>query len=327
MQGQIKPIRWGIVGCGDVTEVKSGPAYQQVEGFELSAVMARTPGKAKDFAMRHRVPRYFEDAQQLIHDPNIDAVYIATPPDSHLQYALEVAQAGKICSIEKPMALNYSECKVINAAFQKDPAHLFIAYYRRCLPAFRQIKDWLQQRLIGDVRHLDWQYTRPASDIDLTGEPNWRTEKTIAPGGYFDDIACHGLDIFTFLLGNVEKVKGFSVNQQGLYSANDAISTNMLFKSGTTATCGWNFGCFQRKDLVTLSGSEGFITFSIFGEENAVLTTQSMQQELSMVKPSPIQLPYVSRMRDQILSDIPHPCTGESAAHTSWIMDEILQTT
>lgn len=320
-----KPVRWGILGCGDVTEVKSGPAYQQVEGFELNAVMARTPGKAQDFAKRHHIPRFFEDAQQLIQCPEIDAIYIATPPDSHHQYALDVASVGKICSIEKPMALNYSQCEEINSAFALRQTPLFIAYYRRCLPVFSQIKAWIQQGEIGHVRHLDWQYTRPANAIDVSGIKNWRTDKSIAPGGYFDDIACHGLDLFTYLFGPVGHVGGFGLNQQGLYSSHDAICATMLFESEITATCSWNFGCFEHKDAVTISGSEGVITFSVFSEVNAVLLSNDKQLELDMTKPSPIQQSYVQAMADHLFSDIPHPSNGESAAHTSWIMDNILR--
>ena len=97
-------IRWGMIGCGSVTEVKSGPAYQQTPGFSLHAVMRRDAQKAADYARRHQVPLWFSDADALIQHPEIDAVYIATPPDSHLFYALKVAAAGKICCVEKPMA-------------------------------------------------------------------------------------------------------------------------------------------------------------------------------------------------------------------------------
>ena len=112
-----QPLRWGIIGCGAVTEVKSGPAYQQVPGFVLQAVMRRDAAKAEDYARRHQVPLWFSDADLLINHPDVDAVYIATPPDSHLFYALKVAAAGKICCVEKPMALNTQQCAEQNAAF------------------------------------------------------------------------------------------------------------------------------------------------------------------------------------------------------------------
>ena len=99
------PVRWGIIGCGAVTELKSGPAYQKTEGFQLAAVMRRNHDKARDYARRHAVDAFYTQAADVIDNDNIDAVYIATPPDSHKFYALWVANAGKPCCIEKPLAL------------------------------------------------------------------------------------------------------------------------------------------------------------------------------------------------------------------------------
>ena len=87
---QAKPIRWGIIGCGDVTEVKSGPGLQKADGSQLVAVMRRDAEKARDYAKRHNVPRAYGDAQELIDDPEVDAVYVATPPGSHAEYAIRV---------------------------------------------------------------------------------------------------------------------------------------------------------------------------------------------------------------------------------------------
>src|SRR3954470_22835271 len=97
------PVRWGIVGCGDVTEVKSGPALQKADGSALMAVMRRDAGKAADYARRHGVAKSYGDGGALINDPDVDAVYIATPPSSHIDYVQRVAAAGKPVYVEKPM--------------------------------------------------------------------------------------------------------------------------------------------------------------------------------------------------------------------------------
>lgn len=91
----MKTVRWGIIGCGAVTEVKSGPAFAKVPGSALVAVMRRDAGKARDYAQRHNVPRWYDDAEKLIADPDVDAVYIATPPSSHREYALKAIAADK----------------------------------------------------------------------------------------------------------------------------------------------------------------------------------------------------------------------------------------
>jgi 1,5-anhydro-D-fructose reductase (1,5-anhydro-D-mannitol-forming) len=166
------PIRWGIIGCGDVTEVKSGPAYQKTEGFELKAVMRRNMEKLQNFAQRHGVEKYFTDADALINDSEVDAVYIATPPDSHLMYALKVAEAGKPCCIEKPLAPSYADSYQINEAFAKKNIPLFVAYYRRSLPRFKQLKDWLVEDEIGEVRHVSWHLSQPPNLKDLSSSQN-----------------------------------------------------------------------------------------------------------------------------------------------------------
>ena len=192
-------IRWGIIGCGAVTEIKSGPAYQKTAGFELSAVMRRDLKLAQDYAQRHQVARFSDNAADIINDDAIDAVYIATPPDSHKHYALLVAAAGKPCCIEKPLAPSYQESLAIDQAFREAGVPLFVAYYRRSLPRFNKVKSLLESGAIGQVRHISWHLSKPANVIDTSGEYNWRTDKTIAPGGYFDDLASHGLDLFSFL--------------------------------------------------------------------------------------------------------------------------------
>src|SRR5277367_2165196 len=97
-------IRWGILGCGDVTEIKSGPGFQKATGSKLVAVMRRNGKLAEDYARRHGVARWYDDVDALIHDPEVDAVYIATPPGVHLEMALKVAAADKPAYVEKPMA-------------------------------------------------------------------------------------------------------------------------------------------------------------------------------------------------------------------------------
>lgn len=317
-------VRWGILGCGDVTEVKSGPAYQQVEGFSLDAVMARTEGKAEDFARRHGVPKFYTDAQALIDDPQLDAIYIATPPDSHFEYALAVAQAGKICSVEKPMALDFAQCRDMIAAFEQADKPLFVAYYRRSLPQFATLKTWIAQQRIGAVRHVSWQYTRPPKPQDFDSAPDWRTQADIAPGGYFDDIACHGLDILMYLVGNISSVGGHSLNQQGLYSSADAISASWVHDNGATGTGSWNFGSFAKHDRVEIHGDKGLLRFGIFTEAPAELITATGTDSLPMPKPTPIQGHYVQDMADHLAGRKVHPSLAEQAAETSRVMDAIL---
>ncbi len=319
-----KIIRWGILGCGNVTELKSGPAYQKTAGFKIEAVMRRDAEKAADYAQRHNIGKYYSAADDLINDPEIDAIYIATPPDTHHFYGLKVASAGKICCIEKPLAPSYLESLEIYEAFKAKDIPLFTAYYRRTLPRFEQIKTWLDANKIGEVRSIRWNLTKPTSAQDSSGEYNWRTDANVAPGGYFDDLASHGLDLFIHLLGNIKEVSGYSLNQQGLYSANDAVTACWLHESGVTGNGNWNFGSHEREDFVEIAGSKGKITFSIFENDPIVLSNEEGETELFIEHPENVQLHHVERIREHLLDNRKHPSADFSAVQTSWVMDKIL---
>ncbi len=320
----IKPTRWGILGCGNVTELKSGPAYQKTTGFELAAVMRRDGQKARDYARRHGVAKFYSRAADLIEDGDIDAIYIATPPDSHKHYALKVAAAGKICCIEKPMAPHHGDCVAICQAFASRDLPLFVAYYRRSLPRFKQVKTWIEEGAIGEVRHVRWHLSKAASGVDLSGAYNWRTDPEIAPGGYFDDLASHGLDLFIHLLGDVKTAWGIGHNQQALYASKDAVVGCWLHESGVTGSGSWHFGCSQSEDRVDLLGSKGRIEFSVFGEVPLRLSNPSGIVEQFIENPENIQLYHVENMREHLLGNGNHPSTGQTATHTAWVMDRIL---
>lgn len=320
-------IRWGIIGCGDVTELKSGPAYQKTDGFRLTAVMRRDAEKVKDYARRHGVPKYYTHADDLINDDEVDAVYIATPPDSHKLYALRVAEAGKPCCIEKPMATCYQDCLEIISAFEKGNIPLFVAYYRRSLPRFNHVKTWLNNHEIGEVRHISWHLIKPPSDTDRSGVYNWRTDPAIAPGGHFDDLASHGIDLFIHFLGNIKDVYGISANQQNLYKANDAVTACWMHENGITGMGTWNFGSDTHEDQVEIFGSKGKIKFSVFHDNSLILEKGKQTIEKHIDHPENIQLYHVQNMAKQLLGEqFRHPSTGQTAAQTSWVMDKILGT-
>lgn len=321
----MKTINWGIIGCGNVTEVKSGPAYKLTDGFNIEAVMRRDIEKLKDYAKRHNISKIFTNADALINDNSIDAIYIATPPDTHKYYALKAAEAGKPCCIEKPLSPSYKDSLEVYNAFKEKDIPLFVAYYRRSLPRFLKIKEWLSKNYIGEVRHISAHLSKPASTTDLSGDYNWRTDVNIAPAGYFDDLASHALDLFTYYLGDIKEAKGISLNQQDLYSAKDAVSSCWLHENGITGSGTWNFGCNDHVDQVIIYGSKGTIEFSVFHENPIILTSDTKTETLIIENPEHIQTPHVQNMKDVLFNELDeHPSNGASALHTSWVMDKIL---
>jgi predicted dehydrogenase len=319
-------ISWGIIGCGNVTEVKSGPAFSKVKGSRLIAVMRRDALLAEDYARRHNVPKFYSKASDLINDNDIDAVYIATPPGSHTEYAIEVIKAGKPVYIEKPMALNYSECLKINKAAEKYKVPVFVAYYRRALPGFLLVKDLIENGSIGKVLFLQIQLFKSPSEDEKNGKLSWRVDPKISGGGHFFDLASHQLDYLDFLLGPIQKVKSIALNQSGLYKAEDFVTAEFLFCDNILATGTWCFSVSldSGRDIIEITGDKGSIIFSTFSFEPIVLSNASGRQEFINERPENVQYNLIDKIVQSLNGKVSSPSTGITGARTSKVMDEIV---
>ncbi len=320
-------ISWGIIGCGNVTEVKSGPAFNKVKDSRLVAVMRRNADLAKDYARRHNVPNFYSDASALINDKKVTAVYIATPPGSHKEYAMEVIRAGKPVYIEKPMALNYEECVDINEAAQKYKIPVFVAYYRRALPGFRLVQSFIEKGRIGKVRFVQLQLFKHPSAEELAGNLPWRVDPAISGGGHFFDLASHQLDWLDHVFGPVQKIRSVVVNQAGLYKAEDFVSAEFVFPGDIVATGTWSFAVAPEsiRDSVEIFGSEGSIKFSTFSFEPIILTDSSGRQIFINERPENVQYYLIEKIVQALHGQGESPSTGISAARTSWVMDEVVK--
>ena len=163
-----KMIKWGFIGCGEVTKTKSGPAFQKVEHSEVVAVMSRDGAKAKAYAKERGIKKWYDDAQELIDDPEVNAIYIATPPSSHATYAIMSMKAGKPAYIEKPMAVTYEECTRINRISNETGVPCFVAYYRRYLPYFQKVKELVENGTIGNVINVQIRFAQPEAATSTT---------------------------------------------------------------------------------------------------------------------------------------------------------------
>ena len=315
-------IRWGILGCGDVCEVKSGPGFQQATGSALTMVMRRTPLMAEDFATRHGVPNWTGDVDTLIEDEDVDAVYIATPPGTHCEYALKVCAAGKPCYVEKPMARTGEECDRMVRAFAEAGVPLFVAYYRRALPRFLKAKELIDTGAIGDVREVSYEWEGVA---DPNRAPGWRVDAEQAGGGLFLDLGSHTLDILDYLLGPLQQAAGEARNVGGLYKVEDRVDLSFKLTNGGTGKASWNFVGKQHVDLIQITGGAGTVSLSTFGNEPVVLTNNQGEQTFDLPNPQTIQQPLIQTIVDSLNGQAPCPSTGESAARTSHVMDAALQ--
>ncbi|MDR6883397.1 Gfo/Idh/MocA family oxidoreductase [Bacillus sp. 3255] len=317
-------VRWGIIGCGDVTEVKSGPAFQKVNGSELVAVMRRNGALAEDYARRHGVAKWYDDAEALVNDPDVNAVYVATPPGFHRDYAVMAAKAGKPVYVEKPMARNHEECLEMIAVCEAAGVPLFVAYYRRGLPKFLQIKSLLDSGVIGEIRFIHTTYLQMLRE-DAGQELPWRIQPELSGGGLFVDLASHTLDILDYLLGPIGEVKGFAKNQSGQQQVEDIVTTAYAFESGVMGTGIWSFNSYKRSDVNEIVGSRGKVAFSTFGDDLRVETADGEVQTYTIPNPAHVQQPLIGMVVDELRGLGTSPSTGVTGARTNRVMDELLR--
>lgn len=318
-------VRWGFIGCGEVTEKKSGPAFGLAEGSFIEAVMSRDAAKAASYAERHHIGKFYTDPIELINDPDVDAVYIATPPSSHATYALISMKAGKPVYIEKPMAASYEECLRINRVSQETGVPCFVAYYRRYLPYFLKVKELVKR--IGKAINVQIRFAQPPKELsyDRSNLP-WRVIPDIAGGGYFYDLAPHQIDILQELFGYILDASGVSSNRAGLYDAEDSVSACFRFEDGLIGSGSWCFVADEsaKEDRIEIIGDKGMVCFSVFTFQPIALHDSTGRHEFDIPNPEHVQFPLVQAVVDHLNGKSECTCNGLSATPTNWVMDKIL---
>jgi 1,5-anhydro-D-fructose reductase (1,5-anhydro-D-mannitol-forming) len=317
-------IRWGIIGCGDVTEVKSGPGFQKAAGSQLVAVMRRSAALAEDYARRHGVPKWYTDADKLIHDPEVDAVYVATPPGAHCEYALQVCAAGKPCYVEKPMARNATECERMVQAFGGAKIPLFVAYYRRALPRFLKAKELIDAGAIGQLTQVQYRFTAPPDSTLKKDKLPWRLKAEDSGGGLFLDLGSHTLDILDFMLGPVTVVLSLASNVRSPYDVEDAVTIGFQTKAGVPGVVMWDFSAEEQEDKIEIRGDKGRIFLSTFGTEPVQFQTANGVQEFDLPNPPHVAQPLIQTVVDELRGCGTCPSMGETAVRTARVIDRVL---
>lgn len=322
----MKCIRWGIIGCGDVTEMKSGPAFNKVANSSLVAVMRRDATKAKDYAQRHNVSKWYSDADAIIKDDEINAIYIATPPAFHEEYAIAAINAGKSVYIEKPMALNFASANMIAKVAKEKNIKVSVAHYRRGQPLFNKVKQLLADKIIGDVLFARLAFYKKPLNIDALDIPKvaWRINPAIAGGGLFHDIAPHQLDLMYWFFGEIEKASGYAFSQSKLYDADDIVSGNILFKSGVIFNGLWCFNVAEEnvKDHCEIQGSEGKICFPIFEHKKIEVIKNGKTENIWFDPLEHVQQPLIQKVVDYFLDKGPNPSSAEDGAVVMRLLDQ-----
>ncbi len=317
-------IRWGMIGAGDVTEIKSGPAFNKVDNSMLVALMRRNADKARDYAKRHNVPDWYTDANSLLNREDINAIYIATPPSTHKDYALAALKAGKDIYLEKPMALTADESRDIIDTAKRLGRKLCLAHYRRELPYFKKVKELIDSGVIGEVQYAKAEMFQPEkSDIIAQTEENWRTNAAISGGGLFHDLSPHQIDLMLYYFGLPLDFSGFSKGKNPKVA--DLVSGQIVFKNGTMFQGVWSFNApeSEARDQCLLLGSRGKIEFSFFNEKECIaLTTEGKKETFEFTHPENIQLPMIDKVVKYFRGEGENPCTGEAGLKVMEIIDK-----
>lgn len=324
----MKEINWGFIGCGEVTEKKSGPAFNKVPGSRIVAVMSRSADKARSYAERHDIPKWYTDAQALIDDPAVNAIYIATPPSSHATYAIMSMKAGKPVYVEKPLAASYDDCARVNYVSEVTGVPCFVAYYRRYLPYFQRVKEIINNGEIGNVINVQIRFSCPPRELDYNSQEErpWRIQPDIAGGGYFYDLAPHQLDLLQHMFGVITHARGYSDNRGKLYQAEDTVSACFSFESGLPGSGSWCFVGHEsaQEDRIELIGDKGSLSFSVFTFEPIELKTSAGTQIFNIPNPEHVQQPLIQAVVRALQGEEVCSCTSTSATPTNWAMDRIL---
>lgn len=323
----METVKWGFIGCGEVTERKSGPAFSSVPGSEVVAVMSRHADKARSYAERHGVKRWYTDPQLLLSDPEVNAVYIATPPSTHATYAIMAMKSGKAVYVEKPMASNYEDCCRMNRIAEVTGVPCFVAYYRRCLPYFLKVKELVEQGAVGQVAGAHIRFAVPPRDLDYNRDNlPWRVQPDIAGGGYFYDLAPHQIDLLQQMFGPVIEAEGMFANRGGLYPTEDTVSACFKFANGVPASGSWCFVAHEsaREDRIDIVGDKGSLSFSVFTYQPIVLQNGDGRQEFIVPNPPYVQLPLIKLVVEHLQNKAICTCDCVSATSVNWVVDRIL---
>lgn len=324
----MKEIGWGFIGCGEVTEKKSGPAFNEVPGSHVVAVMSHNAEKAESYAKRHNIKKWYTDPLELINDPEINAIYIATPPSSHATFAIMAMKAGKPVYIEKPLAASYEDCARINRISELTGVPCFVAYYRRYLPYFQKVKQIIQSGAIGTPANVQIRFSVPPRDLDYksNGSLPWRLQPDIAGGGYFYDLAPHQLDLIQDIFGVITRAHGYCSNMAKLYKAEDTISACFYFENGLPGSGSWCFVGHQsaKEDRIEVIGEKGMLSFSVYNYSPIQLVTSEGRSSIVVPNPPYVQLPIIRSVIEHLQGIGICECTSVSATPVNWVMDRIL---
>ena len=312
-------IRWGIIGCGNVAEFKSGPPLYQTPGSELIAVMRRDATKAADFAQRHSARRWYTNAEALIADADVNAIYIASPHGLHVEHVKLAAESGKIVLCEKPVGISAADAQACVDVCQAHSVPLSVPYYRRCWPIVRKMRELLNEKAIGRV---------VAARVQLAdyfaGDPDrpWLTSKAFSGGGALANAGSHWVDLIRYLLGDIASVSAQCSAYASGFETEDTIVVQLetiehaLVSLSITLRSPINLNEFD------ISGTKGRLLASPLSDGQLLLDRVGEQpQAMSLPRSHFAHAEFIAELVERLRNDQPVPVPGEEAVAAWRIME------
>lgn len=305
-------LRWGLIGAGDIANKSVADAIQADPNSDLIAVCRRDEGRLAEFADKFSIPRRYASATDLISDPDVDAVYIATPVDCHCPQTIAAAHAGKHVLCEKPMAMEPDECEQMIQACEEANVQLAVAYYRRFYPVLARIRTWIQDGRIGRILSIGC----------VTGNPNrfpsddWRVVQNRGGGGPLMDIGSHRLDLLLSLFGPAEHVKA-SVTKSPHYEAEEMATLLIEFHQGVQGLLQCYFGTTNTPDRLEIIGTDGRIHIEDLNSGDVILASNQATEQEQHLPPENRHAPLIKDFSTAVREQTAPTVTGRFAKQTN----------
>lgn len=311
-------VRWGILGTARIGTEKVIPAMQSCQYGEVTGIASRNIGRAESVARRLGIPKYFGSYEDLLADGEVDAVYIPLPNHLHVEWTIRAMEAGKHVLCEKPIALNFSETRLLLQQKMLFPdLKVMEAFMYRHHPQWIMARKVVRDGRIGDLRTIQSFFSYFNTD------PNNIRNIREAGGGGLMDIGCYSVSLSRFLFGREPlRVIGL-VDRDPVFHTDRMFCGLMEFATGTsTFTCSTQLQPFQR---VVIVGSEGVVEIdtpfnSLPDRESMVRLIRKNGMELVSMPPCNQYTEQSDAFSKAILDNIDPPYTLEdAAANMRWI--------
>jgi predicted dehydrogenase len=318
----MRKVGWGLIGCGDIARKRVAPALRDIEDCELVAVSRADAARAAEFAAEFGARRWHADWRDLLQDPEVEAVYVATPVNLHAGQAIAAAEAGKHVLCEKPMALDAAECARMNAAAEANNVRLGVAYYRRFYPVVERVKEILASGEVG---------APVVAQVNAFGrfEPGpehprrWLIDRRQAGGGPMFDVGCHRIEVLVNLFGDVSRVKGLTGNVLFVREVEDTACALLQFERGPQAVLSVTHAAREPQDTLEVFGSEGSVRVDVLNDGGLRIRTSAGERVESHTPHANLHQPLIEDFARAVVEGRPPRVDGRAGQRVSEILEQI----